>query len=32
MNRLVERMLGPQNRDIDAAEEVWAFFARHRRT
>ena len=31
MERLVERLLGPQNRDIDAAEEVWAFFARHRR-
>lgn len=31
MNRLVERLLGLQNRDIDAAEEVWAFFARHRR-
>lgn len=28
---LRKRFLGPTNRDIDAAEEIWSFFQRHRR-
>jgi poly(3-hydroxybutyrate) depolymerase len=26
--RLVDALLGPQNRDLDAPETIWRFFAR----
>jgi len=28
---MVTRFLGPQNRDIDGAEAIWAFFVRFSR-
>jgi len=27
--RVVDAILGPQNRDIDGAETIWAFFKTH---
>jgi polyhydroxybutyrate depolymerase len=29
--RLYKRIVGPQNRDIEMAEEVWSFFKNRRR-